>query len=258
MAQSDQTSLGDAARRARAEKKDAPKNAKVFTNDDVGSLKGTINVVGPDPTPAADTSNPAAAKVASAAPGGAGKGEAYFRDKFAAARRALADDSRELDVLQREFGLKQTQYYSDPNVAMREQYGREDLNKTQAGIDTKKPMWLRTSKPSPISKMNCAALAATPLGRTPRKLPLQRAIPPTRPARQTTSWKTIPPRAALHRTQRRNRLRPRGTLLNRIHFPVFALNLFQSSHIRVSPRSTPARFVVELQMAPTISWNPYF
>src|SRR6202035_2772297 len=44
-------SLGDAARKARAQKKDPSKPAKVFTNEDVGSLKGTISVIGNDPAP---------------------------------------------------------------------------------------------------------------------------------------------------------------------------------------------------------------
>src|SRR5205807_8092527 len=39
-------SLGDAARKARAQKKDPGKSAKVFTNDDIGGLKGTISVIG--------------------------------------------------------------------------------------------------------------------------------------------------------------------------------------------------------------------
>jgi len=50
----------------------------------------------------------------------------------------MADDSKELDVLQREYNLKQQQFYQDPNVALREQYGRADLNKTQDQINTKK------------------------------------------------------------------------------------------------------------------------
>ena len=54
------------------------------------------------------------------------------------ARRTLADDSKELDVLQREFNLKQVQFYSNPNVALREQYSRKDLDDTQAQINTKK------------------------------------------------------------------------------------------------------------------------
>lgn len=134
VSQPDQPSLADAARKARADKKEQPKETtKVFTNDDIPTLKGVVNVVGQAP----DAPTTVAADASKAAPGEV-KDEAYFRRKFAEARRALADDSKELDVLQREFGLKQTQYYSDPNVAMREQYSRDDLNKTQASIDAKK------------------------------------------------------------------------------------------------------------------------
>src|SRR6185436_19481874 len=72
----------------------------------------------PNATPAAPGApNPAAPKAEA-------KDEAYWRPKFADARRKLADDSKELDVLQREYNLKQQQFYTDPNVALREQYGR--------------------------------------------------------------------------------------------------------------------------------------
>lgn len=144
-------SLGDAARKARAQKKDANKSSKIFTNDDVGDLKGTISVIGNEPasTDAKDKSTPAttdkdADKSADKKASGAdakkptAKDEAYWRAKFAAARKRLADDSKELDILQREHNLKLTQYSQDPNYAMHEQYSREDLNKTQNEIDAKK------------------------------------------------------------------------------------------------------------------------
>src|SRR5580704_7009499 len=51
IAGSQSDSLGDAARKARAQKKDPSKPAKVFTNEDVGSLKGTISVIGNEPAP---------------------------------------------------------------------------------------------------------------------------------------------------------------------------------------------------------------
>lgn len=130
-------SLGDAARKARAQKKDSAKPAKVFTNDDVGGLKGTISVVG------GGSSGPqASADNADKKPGDDGKkdagNEAAWRGKFAAARKTLAGDSKELDILQREFNLKQQQYYTDPTAAMKEQNSREDLNKTQGQIEAKK------------------------------------------------------------------------------------------------------------------------
>lgn len=129
------TSLGDAARKARAQKKDAPKSSKVFTNDDVGDLKGTISVIGNEPPSSAKTDkDPAKA----ADKKGAAKDEASWRAKFAAARKTLAGDSKELDILQREHNLKLTQYSQDPNWAMHEQYSRDDINKSQSEIDAKK------------------------------------------------------------------------------------------------------------------------
>jgi hypothetical protein len=131
-------SVADAARKARAQKKDSVKPAKVFTDDNVGDIKGQISIVGAEPASQAD--NAAAkkddAKSANASDGK--KDEAYWQGKFAAARKALADDTREVDILQREFNLKQEQFYQDPTVAMKQQNSREDLDKTQSQIDAKK------------------------------------------------------------------------------------------------------------------------
>jgi hypothetical protein len=152
---SQSNSLGDAARKARAQKKDSSKPAKVFTNEDMGSLKGTISVVGNEPAQGTGTDKAAEknddkkpANGADAKPtNGAeakdvkkeqAKDEPYWRAKFAAARKTLADDTKELDILQREFNLKQEQYSQDPNWAMHEQNSRADINKTQSEIDTKK------------------------------------------------------------------------------------------------------------------------
>jgi hypothetical protein len=136
-------SLGDAARKAREQK--SGQTGKVYTNEDLGDLKGIVSVVGTEPAPpAAPQKAPAegaAATGAPAAPAAAKpevKDETYWRAQFDAARKKLADDSKELDILQREYNLKQQQFYTDPNVALREQYGRADLNKTLADINTKK------------------------------------------------------------------------------------------------------------------------
>jgi hypothetical protein len=153
-----QEGVADAARKAQAEKKQPAKPATVFTNDNIDSVKGTISVVGETPAPAAnqttttqDKTKTAPAddktKVASAddktktAPADDKKtspnDEAYWRKTFADARKKLADDAHELDILQREYNLKQQQYYSDPNTAMREQYNRQDLTDTKVKIDEK-------------------------------------------------------------------------------------------------------------------------
>ncbi|PYU18884.1 MAG: hypothetical protein DMG30_26230 [Acidobacteria bacterium] len=136
-------SLGDAARKARAQKKDPGKSAKVFTNDDIGGLKGTISVIGTEPGQASTTDKaaektPDNKKTPDDSKKDGAKDEASWRAKFAAARKTLADDTKELDILQREFNLKQEQFYQDPTAALKEQHSRDDLNKTQAEIDAKK------------------------------------------------------------------------------------------------------------------------
>lgn len=139
-AQSD-ASVADAARKARNEKKEPTKTAKVYTNDDVVGLTGNISVVGIQPegpaTPvkAADAAAPAQKPAALQA---GQKDEASWRKSFAAARKTLADDSKELDVLQRELNLKQQQYYSNPNTALIQQNTRQDIDDSQKQIDTKK------------------------------------------------------------------------------------------------------------------------
>ena len=147
-------SLGEAARKAREQNK-SRQPAKVFTNENIPDLKGTISVVGtpapepaPAPAPAPDgsasataapaTPGTATAPAAAAGPKTEAKDEAYWRAKFAAARKQLADDTKEADILQREYNLKEQQFYSNPNVALREQNSRADLNKTRDDINTKK------------------------------------------------------------------------------------------------------------------------
>jgi len=154
-----QESVADAARKAQAEKKPSAKPAAVLTNDNLDSLKGTISVVGEAPAPPADQASdekadkgdkgktPAADKGKTPAKDDKGasaddkksaeKGADYWRQTFADARKKLADDAHELDILQRDYNLKQQQYYSDPNQAMRQQYSRQDLIDTKSQIDDK-------------------------------------------------------------------------------------------------------------------------
>jgi hypothetical protein len=147
MARQDQESVADAARKAQAGKKPASKPAMAITNDNLDTIKGTISVVGPEPAPPADQTAPSSDKgkivpagdKSKAAPpddkNTPAKDEAYWRKAFSDARKKLADDGHELDVLQREYNLKQQQYYSDPNTAMKEQFNRKDLTDTKTKID---------------------------------------------------------------------------------------------------------------------------
>ena len=146
-----QESVAAAARKAQAEKKSSAKPVTVFTNDNIDTVKGTINVVGETPAPPADKTKtpPTEDKTKAAATDNKSKvapaddkttsikDEAYWRKAFADARKKLADDTHELDILQREYNLKQQQYYSDPNTAMREQFSRQDLTDTKTKIDEK-------------------------------------------------------------------------------------------------------------------------
>jgi chromosome segregation ATPase len=134
----DQGSVADAARKAQAEKKNAPKAKMTIDNDNLGTLTGTVNVVGEQPAPSGDQTNKAAdeknTKPGDNAPV---KDEAYWRSKFASANKKLADDAHELDILQREFNLKQDQFYTNPTAQLKQEYSRQDLNDTKAKIDAK-------------------------------------------------------------------------------------------------------------------------
>jgi len=138
----DQGSVADAARKAQAAKKNAPKAKMTIDNDNLGTLTGAVNVVGEEPAPSEDQTKKAGGEEKTpktAAPGEKGpvKDEAYWRDKFAAANKKLADDAHELDITQREFNLKQNQFYTDPTAELKQEYSRQDLNDTKAKIDAK-------------------------------------------------------------------------------------------------------------------------
>jgi len=132
--------VADAARKARAEQKTAPKPKKVFTNDDIPSSA-------PPPAPAAtDATNknsPQQQADAVSAQKGTDpeddpKTEAYWRKRARKLRAKLATAEQELDVLQRELNKDQVQYYPDPQKALMQQYNRSDINEKTAKVDAKK------------------------------------------------------------------------------------------------------------------------
>jgi hypothetical protein len=139
-----QESVADAARKAQAAKKTAPKAKRVIDNDNLDTIKGSISIVGQQPAPPVVQTKAVAAaddKTKAAAPPDDKKppvqDEAYWRKAFADANKKLADDAHELDVDQRDYNLKQQQYYSDPNTAMKEQYNRQELTDAKKSIDDK-------------------------------------------------------------------------------------------------------------------------
>ena len=134
-------SLGDAARQIRAQKASAPKAKRTFTNETLPK-EGTIST--PNATPVAPAAPGAAGAAAAAAvvAKDAGKAakeeEASWKAKFAELKKAQAEEERRLDLLQRELNMAQVQAYSDPNVALREQFQRTELKKRTEEIDTQK------------------------------------------------------------------------------------------------------------------------
>jgi chromosome segregation ATPase len=136
-----QESVVEAARKAQAAKKTAPKAKIVLDNDNLDTLKGTVNVVGQEPPSPEDEAKAAADKAKAGAPKddkkSAAKDETYWRQAFADANQKMANDAHELDILQREYNLKQQEFYSDPNTNMKQEYTRQDLTDTKAQIDEK-------------------------------------------------------------------------------------------------------------------------
>jgi hypothetical protein len=146
LAQQDQSSTGDpvadAARKAREQKKIAPKPKKVFTEDDIAP-KPAADV----PAPSNVSSNPdsgIAQSTTSVSKNGESEkkedpnSESAWRKRFAAQHRKIADAEEALGVLQREAEKADLQYYSDPQKAMNEQFTRQEINEKNDKIAAKK------------------------------------------------------------------------------------------------------------------------
>jgi hypothetical protein len=142
-----QKSLADLAREQRARKGQSAPQGKVYTNEDIPAPS-----MAPAPAQEATTEAQEGERAASAEPEQAQPEsgttstspesqaalEKEYRDKFAKLREELDLQERKLDVMQRELNLMQQQYYSDPNIAMREQTTRDEINKRTADIESQK------------------------------------------------------------------------------------------------------------------------
>jgi hypothetical protein len=127
-----QDSLAAAARRAKEQKKEGSKPAKVFTNDNIPGAAGKSSVgaaSAAEPTPSGEAPEPSKR---------AGNDEKVWRDKFAALRHKLEQDQQELNVMERELGVLNVQYYNDPVKALQQQLTRSDINEKTAKIGGKK------------------------------------------------------------------------------------------------------------------------
>ncbi len=137
-------SLVELARQQRARKEQQGKAVKVFTNDQISRSSSSRPA-----TPAAEAQKPEGEEQMDAADTTeAGTAESAreerarldkeYRDKFAQLREELSYEERKLDVMQRELNLMQVQYYSDPNVAMREQHERGEINQRVQDMETQR------------------------------------------------------------------------------------------------------------------------
>jgi len=137
LAQQDQSAdpVADAARKTRAQQKNAPPPKKVYTNDDFASTPQNA----PAAKPSGDASQANADTDSSATPADDKdkNPESYWRKRFQKAHDKLAQSEKELDVLQRELNKNQVQYYTDPQKALLQQNNRSEINDNTAKIAAK-------------------------------------------------------------------------------------------------------------------------
>src|SRR5262249_16258799 len=132
--------VADAARKAKEQKKDAPKPKRVYTEDDLVTKKTDISVVGSAPTDAstAQTDSTAATTKSKKKLGKEEiSPEKLWRARFADLRKKIDTAEQELGILEREQNKAEVQYYPDPTKAMKEQYSRDDINKKADKIAAK-------------------------------------------------------------------------------------------------------------------------
>jgi predicted RNase H-like nuclease (RuvC/YqgF family) len=136
--QSNGDDVAAAARRSREQQKNAPKPAKVVTNDDFPSSSAPTPAPASDPKAKTEGKQEADQPSAELAAENDPKSETYWRKRFKKLHDKLAQSEKELDVLQRELDKNQVQYYSDPQKALMQQHDRSDVNEGTAKIDAKK------------------------------------------------------------------------------------------------------------------------
>lgn len=132
--------IADAARKARAKKKqDADKPKKVYTDDDLNHAVPDSLTPSDKPSEAQpNASTQDSQKPANATSTPEEKPEVKWRRLFKDAYAKLARVQKELDVLQREANKAETQYYPDPQKALQEQYTRKEILDKDTKIAAKK------------------------------------------------------------------------------------------------------------------------
>jgi hypothetical protein len=183
---SQNSSVADAARRNRDQKKNAAKSSKVITDDDLDRhiskpSQGGFNVMAP---PQLETEPPSAGAVAAAE--AADKASDEGADKEAATQDAdiakvklqIKQGEKDLDVLQRQLALDRDSYLSKPDYA-HDTAGKSNLDNEKQQINDRQEAVERL-------KIRLAALEELKSHRKPAR---QKAAPPA----QTENPPSAPP-----------------------------------------------------------------
>jgi hypothetical protein len=130
-------SLGEVAKRARAEKQGTPTAKKVWTNDNIPTNPSAISVVGPPPPmeEKADVNEESKSEKKTAASAEKPKSLKEMEDELAKAQEKLALHEKELDLSKRDAALQQQAFFGDPR-ANQDQAGQSQLVEVQKHLDT--------------------------------------------------------------------------------------------------------------------------
>jgi hypothetical protein len=128
-------SLGELARRLRAQRPSTPTAKKVWTNENIPTNPFGISVVGPPPPPPEET----AARPATpppAAPAVKAKSQAELEPELALEHAKLETLEKELDLAKRDYVLQQQGFYTNPLASQNPQV-QSQLADAQKQIDSK-------------------------------------------------------------------------------------------------------------------------
>jgi len=139
-----QQSVADAARQVKAQKaaqgQSTPATPRVFDNDNIPK-NGGISAVGAQPPASTGDSDKNSGDDKSANGGSpksatpAGNDENSWRQLFKDLHHRLDQDQEDLDLSQRELGVDNVQFYTDPVKGMQQGLTRSDINDKTAKID---------------------------------------------------------------------------------------------------------------------------
>ena len=150
-------SLGDLARKLKAERAKSQEKPKVITNDDLATMPPSPGQSTASPAKPSETSRESgerraqekagkeatkeSAKATLAPKSEETHGEEYFRDHMSALQNRLEIHQRELSVLEQKLGQNQMVYYPNPNQGLLQESGptaMSDVNNLQDQIVKKK------------------------------------------------------------------------------------------------------------------------